>query len=343
MCQKRLRGIFRFRVSKLKLESVPTICEFMDVFPEELPRLPPVREVEFAIELEPGTSLISNLYRGFVQPYFSPWIAPLNKVTIKNKYLLSRIDDLFDQLKGTIMFSKIDLFSRYYQLLVKDLNVLKTTFRTKFLVIFIDDILISSRDENEHAQHLRIVLQLYAKISKCEFWLLEVRFLGHVVSAEGIRKPLKNVTEIKIFLDLSRYYQRFGKGFSIIGTPLMKILQKDVKFEWLEKCQQSFDKLKTMLTEAPVLIQPESVMLHLMSINAGRQGCSLCFLTVKITWLELVKDYDLITNYHSRKANIVADALSQKSLFALRVLNTQLTLVEDGLVLAELKVKLTFL
>ncbi|KAA3476254.1 RNA-directed DNA polymerase-like protein [Gossypium australe] len=273
MCQKRLRGIFRFRVSKLKLESVPTICEFMDVFPEELPRLPPVREVEFAIEL------IGDLFSLIFLPGLHLYClsrkridrcGSLNKVTIKNKYLLSRIDDLFDQLKGTIMFSKIDLFSRYYQLLVKDLDVLKTTFRTKyrhyefllyldrFLVIFIDDILIYSRDENEHAQHLRIVLQLYAKISKCEFWLLEVRFLGHVVSTEGIRKPLKNVTEIKIFLDLSRYYQRFGKGFSIIATPLMKILQKDVKFEWLEKCQQSFDKLKTMLTEAPMLIQPES-------------------------------------------------------------------------------------
>ncbi|KAG8478737.1 hypothetical protein CXB51_028572 [Gossypium anomalum] len=151
----------------------------------------------------------------------------LNKVTIKNKYPLPRIDDLFDQLKGAAVFSKIDLRSSYYQLQVKNSNVPKTAFRTRyghyeflvmsfgltnapavfidlmnrifkpyldrFVVVFIDGILVYSQDENEHADHLRIVLQtlrekqLYPKFSKCEFLLWEVGVLGHIVSTEGIR------------------------------------------------------------------------------------------------------------------------------------------------------------
>ncbi|GAB5053510.1 hypothetical protein PESHB5_00080 [Pediococcus parvulus] len=207
----------------------------------------------------------------------------LNKVTIKNKYLLPRIDDLFDQLKGASVFSKIDLRSGYYQLRIRDSDVPKTAFRTRyghyeflvmpfgltnapavfmdlmnrifrpyldrFVVVFIDDILVYSRDETEHAEHLRLVLQilrdkqLYAKFSKCEFWLREVSFLGHVVSASGIRvdpskisailnwKPPRNITEVQSFLGLAGYYRRFVKGFSMIATPITKLLQKDVKFE----------------------------------------------------------------------------------------------------------------
>jgi len=172
----------------------------------------------------------------------------LNKLTIKNKYPLPRIDDLFDQLKGAGMFSKIDLRSGYHQLRIKEEDIAKTAFRTRyghyeflvmpfgltnapavfmdlmnrvfhsyldqFMVVFIDDILVYSRDRVEHDKHLRIVLQtlrdkqLYAKLSKCEFWLEEVSFLGHVVSSEGIRvdpkkieaivdwRPPRNVTEV---------------------------------------------------------------------------------------------------------------------------------------------------
>ena len=202
----------------------------------------------------------------------------LNKVTIKNKYPLPRIDDLFDQLKGASVFSKIDLRSGYYQLQIRDSDIPKTAFRTRyghyeflvkpfgltnapavfmdlmnrifspyldrFVVVFIDDILVYSRDETEHAEHLRLVLQilrdkqLYAKFSKCEFWLREVSFLGHVVSASGIRvdpnkisaildwKPPRNITEVRSFLGLAGYYRRFVKGFSMIATPMTKLLQR---------------------------------------------------------------------------------------------------------------------
>ena len=144
----------------------------------------------------------------------------------------------------------------------------------QFVVVFIDDILVYSKDAQEHEQHLRIVLEtlrenrLYAKLSKCDFWLKEASFLGHIVYAEGIRvdptkieavvnwKPPQNVTEVRSFLDLASYYRRFVRGFSIIASPLTKLLRKGIKFEWIEKCQKGFEQLKGMLVEAPVLTKP---------------------------------------------------------------------------------------
>ena len=157
-------------------------------------------------------------------------------------------------------------------------------------MVFIDDILIYSKDETEHAEHLRIVLQtlrdkqLYAKFSKSEFWLREVGFLGHIVSGDGIRvdpskisaivdwKPPKNVTEVRSFLGLAGYYRRFVNGFSIIAAPMTRLLRKDVKFEWTEECQQSFEELKKLLTEAPVLIQPESGKEFVVYSDASLNG-----------------------------------------------------------------------
>ncbi|KAA3470187.1 Retrotransposon protein [Gossypium australe] len=195
----------------------------------------------------------------------------LNKLTIKNRYPLSRIDDLFDQLQGASVFSMIDLRLGYHQLKVKKADIHKTAFRThyghyeflvmpfgltnapaafmdmmnqvfqpyldQFVVVFINDILVYSKNEDEHDLHLRVVLQilrekqLFAKFSKCEFWLKEVTFLGHVVYAEGIRvdprkveavldwKPPKTVAKIRSFLGLARYYRRFIEGFSLIAAP----------------------------------------------------------------------------------------------------------------------------
>ena len=197
---------------------------------------------------------------------------------MKNKYPLLRIEDLFDQLKEAGVFSTIDMRSGYYQLRVKGVDVPKTAFRTRydhyeflvmpfgftnaptafmdlmnrvfrpyvdqFVVVFINDILVYSKDAQEHEQHLRIVLEtlredrLYAKLSKCDFWLKEVSFLGRIVSAEGIRmepikikaivnwKPPRIVTEVRSFLGLTGYYRRFVKGFSVIASSLTKLLRK---------------------------------------------------------------------------------------------------------------------
>ncbi|KAA3469695.1 DNA/RNA polymerases superfamily protein [Gossypium australe] len=340
---------------KLKIELVPIVCKYPDVFPEEFPRLPPIKEIEFGIELAPCIAPISIApYRmtptelkelkarlqeltdkGFGAPVLFVKkkdgsmrlcidYRQFNKVTVKKKYPLPRINDLFDQLKGATVVSKIDLRSGYYQLRVKDSDVPKTVFRTryghyeflvmlfgltnapaifmdlmnrifrpyldKFVVVFIDDILVYFQDENEHAEHLRKALQilrdkqLYAKFSKSEFWIKEVRFLGHIISGDGIRvdpskisavvewKPPRNVTEVRSFLGLAGYYRRFVKGFSMIVTPMIRLLQKDVKFEWTERCQQSFEKLKALLTEAPVLVQPEPGIEFMVYSDASMNG-----------------------------------------------------------------------
>ena len=147
-----------------------------------------------------------------------------------------------------------------------------------------------SKDAQEHKHHLRIVLQtlrenqLFAKLSKCEFWLKEVSFLGHIVSAEGIRvdpvkievvmnwKPPRNVTEVRSFLGLTCYYRRFVQGFSVIASSLTRLLRKGVKFEWDDKCQSSFQRLKEILVEALVLIQPTSGREYTVYNDASRIG-----------------------------------------------------------------------
>ena len=144
----------------------------------------------------------------------------------------------------------------------------------KFVVVFIDDILVYSKSREEHADHLRIVLQtlvdhqLYAKLKKCDFWMEKVHFLGHVISAEGVSvdpaeiaavvdwpKPT-NITEVRSFLGLAWYYRRFVKDFSKIAVPLTQLLRKNHNFEWTEECEASFQELKQKLVTSPVLIIP---------------------------------------------------------------------------------------
>ena len=368
MLRKACQGYLVYAIesanSEMQLAEVPVVNEFFDVFPEDLPGLPPDREIEFEIELAPGTEPISIapyrmapaelkelkvqmeelLSKGFVKASTSPWGAPvlfvkkkdgslhlcidyrqLNKVTIRNQYPLPRIDDLFDQLQGAKVFSKIDLRLGYHQLKVRREDVPKTAFKTryghyeflvmpfgltnaptafmdlmnrvfgpyldKFVIVFIDDILVYSSSKEEHAEHLRIVLQtlkehqLYAKFIKCQFWLDRVAFLGHVVSAEGISvdpqkieaivdwKPPTNVTEVRSFLGLAGYYRKFVvEGFSKIATPLTNLTRKEEKFIWSEACQNSFDELKQRLTTAPVLTLPSGSEGFTVYCDASRQG-----------------------------------------------------------------------
>ena len=324
--------------------SVRIVSEFLDVFLEELPGIPPERELEFSIDLLSGTTPISKapyrmapaelqelkiqlkelLEKGFIRPSVSPWGAPvlfvkkkdgtlrlcidyrlLNQVTIKNKYPLPRIDDLFDQLKSVGVFSKIDLRSSYHQIRINDEDVMKSAFRTRyghyeflvmpfgltnapaasmdlmnrvfhdyldeFVIVFVDDILIYSDNEVQHEEHLRKALEilrknkLYAKFSKCDFWMKEVLFLGHIISKDGVAvdpskvaavmdwEQPKSVTEVRSFLGLAGYYRRFIKDFSTIAIPLTSLTKKDKKFIWDEACEMSFKRLKECLTTAPVL------------------------------------------------------------------------------------------
>src|SRR6187401_2618272 len=155
------------------------------------------------------------------------------------------------------------------------MNKVFMEFLDKFVVVFIDDILIYSKNEEEHKEHLRLVLeklkehQLYAKFSKCEFWLKEVGFLGHVISGEGIAvDPVKvqavterlaptSVGEIRNFLGLAGYYRRFIENFSKIAKPMTTLLKKETKFYWTEECEESFQELKKWLTTVPVPILPD--------------------------------------------------------------------------------------
>ena len=170
------------------------------------------------------------------------------------------------------------------------MNRIFRPFLDKFIIVFIDDILVYSRSREEHEEHLRITLQLlrdhqlYAKFSKCEFWLTEVIFLGHVVSGEGIKvDPQKveavanwprptTVTEIRSFLGLAGYYRRFVKDFSRIAAPMTKLTRKQVKFQWNDQCEKSFQTLKTCLTTAPVLTLPTESGSFAIYCDASRVG-----------------------------------------------------------------------
>ncbi|GJS02544.1 putative reverse transcriptase domain-containing protein [Tanacetum coccineum] len=331
-----------------RLEDVPIVQDFLEVIPEDLPGIPPARQVKFRIDLIPGAAPIARTPyqlapsemkelsnqlkeisdKGFIRPSSSPWGAPvlfvkkkdgsfrmcidyreLNKLTVKNRYPLPRIDDLFDQLQGSSIYSKIDLRSGYHQLRVREEDIPKTAFRTryghyefqvmpfgltnapavfmdlmnrvckpyldKFVIVFIDDILIYSKNKQEHAEHLKLILellkkeQLYAKFSKCEFWIPKVQFLGHVIDSQGIHvdpakiesvkdwASPKSATEIRQFLGLAGYYRRFIEGFSKIAKPMTKLTQKKIKFDWSDKAEAAFQLIKQKLCSAPILALPE--------------------------------------------------------------------------------------
>src|SRR3954453_17077951 len=254
----------------------------------------------------------------------------LNKITIKNKYPLPRIDELLDRLLGARYFSKIDLRSGYWQVRIADQDVHKTAFRTRyghyeflvmpfgltnapatfmhlmqqtlrsflddFVIVFIDDILIYSKTLEDHTQHLRQVLQvlqekqLYAKLSKCDFFKHEIGFLGHVINEHGIKMesskvnavtnwPIPtNVHELRSFLGLAGYYRRFVKDFSMIASPLTALLHKNQKYEWGADQDNAFTALKQAVSSAPLLIIPDPQLPYTLVTDASGYaiGAALC-------------------------------------------------------------------
>ncbi|GKD04616.1 putative reverse transcriptase domain-containing protein [Tanacetum coccineum] len=336
---------------------------FLEVFPKDLPGIPPAQQVEFQIDLIPGDAPVAQApYRlapsemkelaeqlqelsnkGFIRPNSSPWGAPvlyvkkkdgsfcmcidyreLNKLTVKNRYPLPRIDDLFDQLQGSSVYSKIDLRSGYHQLRVREEDIPKTAFRTryghyefqvmpfgltnapavfmdlmnrvckpyldKFVIVFIDDILIYSKNKEEHEEHLKLILELlkkeelYAKFSKCEFCIPKVQFLGHVIDSKGIHvdpakiesikdwASPKSPTEIRQFLGLTGYYRRFIKGSSKIAKSMTNLTQKNMKFDWGEKEEASFQLIKQKLCSAPILALPKGSENFIVYYDASHKG-----------------------------------------------------------------------
>ncbi|GJT14007.1 putative reverse transcriptase domain-containing protein [Tanacetum coccineum] len=361
-----------------RLEDVPIVREFPEVFPEDLPGLPPARQVEFQIDLVPGAAPVARAPyrlapaemqelstqlqelsdRGFIRPSSLPWGSPvlfvkkkdgsfrmcidyheLNKLTVKNRYPLPRIDDLFDQLQGSRVYSKIDLRSGYHQLRVREEDIPKTTFRThyghyefqvmpfgltnapavfmdlmnrvckpyldRFVIVFIDDILIYSKSRKEHEGHLKLILnllkkeELYAKFSKCEFWLSKVQFLGHVIDSEGIHVDPAKIEPIK--------------DWASPKTPI-EIQESENFVVYCDASHKGLDR---------VLMQKEKVIAYRHYLYGTK-----CFVFTdhkslqhildqkelnmrQRRWLELLSDYDCEIRYHPRKANVILSAQSE--------------------------------
>ena len=268
------------------------------------------------------------LAKGYIEPSQSPYGAPilfvskkdgslrmcmdwraLNKVTIKNRYPLPRIDDLLDQLNGATVFSGLDLTSGYHQIRISDEDVPKTAFRTplghfqwkvlsfgltnapatfqaamnrmmapyigKFVLVYLDDILVYSKTAEEHARHLELVLaklrehRFFANRAKCSFNKPELEFLGHIVGREGVRVdpkkvqvvrdwiPPKDAHGVRRFLGLSNYFRRFIHQYSEKALPLTRLLRTNAQFHWGPEQQQAFEAIKQALTTAPVLAMPD--------------------------------------------------------------------------------------
>nr|GFA54837.1 retrotransposon protein, putative, Ty3-gypsy subclass [Tanacetum cinerariifolium] len=378
-----------------------------------VPRAAPVARAPYRLapsEMKDLSEQLKELSeKGSIRPSSSPWGAPvlfvkkkdglfrmcidyweLNELTVKNRYPLPRIDDLFDQLQGSSVYSKIDLRSGYHQLRVREEEVPKTTFRTrygyyefqvmpfgltnapavfmdlmnqvckpyldKFMIVFIYGIHIYLEDKKEHEEHLKAILdllkkeELYAKFSKCEFWIPKVQFLNHVIDSQG---------------------------FSKIAKPMTKLTQKKIKFEWGDKQEAAFQLLKQKLCSLPILALPEGSEDFIVYCDASNKGLGVVLMqrekvisyasrqlkihekkytthdlelgavvfALKIwrhylygtkctvftdhkslqhilyqkelnmrqcRWLEFLSDYDCDIHYHPGKANVVADALSRK-------------------------------
>ncbi|GJU45351.1 putative reverse transcriptase domain-containing protein [Tanacetum coccineum] len=299
--------------SKLSIIS----CEKAQNYIEKVPGVAPVARAPYKLapsEMEELSTQLQELSdKGFIRPTYC-----------EKRYPLPRINDLFDQLQGLSVYSKIDLRSGYHQLKVRDEDIPKTVFRTryghyefqvmpfgltnapavfmdlmnrvcrpyldKFMIVFIDDILIYSKTNEEHDVHLRLILELLkkeeldAKFSKCDFWLSKVQFLGYVINSEGIHvdpakiesikdwESPKTPTEIRQFLGLAGYYRRFIEGFFKIAKPMTKLTQKSVKFNWGEKEETAFQALKKKLCSASILALPEGSENFVVYCDASHKG-----------------------------------------------------------------------
>nr|GEY46828.1 putative reverse transcriptase domain-containing protein [Tanacetum cinerariifolium] len=385
---------------KKRLEDVPIVRNF----PEAPYRLAPSEMKELAKQLKELSE------KGFIRPSSSPWGVPvlfvkkkdgsfrmcidyreLNKITVKNRYPLPRIDDLFDQLQGSSVYSKIDLRSSYPQLRVREEDIPKTAFRTryghyefpvmpfgltnapavfmdlmnrvckpyldKFVIVFIDDILIYSKDEKEHEEHLKAILELlkkeelYAKFSKCEFWIPKVQFLGHVIDSQGIHvdpakiKSVKDWASPKSPMEIHQFLAFQLLKQKLCSAPILALPEGSEDF--IVYCDASNKGLGAVLMQREKVISYASRQLKIHEKNYTTHDLELeavvfafkiwrhylygtkCTVFIdhkslqhildqkelnirQRRWLELLSDYDCHIHYHPGKANVIADALSRK-------------------------------
>nr|GEV86843.1 retrotransposon protein, putative, Ty3-gypsy subclass [Tanacetum cinerariifolium] len=371
-------------------EDVPVIRDFPEMFLDDLLRLPPPRQVEFRIDLVPGAALVAHapyhlalsemrelleklrelLEKGFIRLSLSPWGAPvsfvkkkdgtfrmcidyhkLNKLTVKNCYPLSRIDDLFDQLQGSSMYSKIDLRSRYHQLCIKEEDIPITAFRTRYdhfefqvipfgltnasavfmdlmnrvckpyidklLIVFIDDILVYSKDEKKHGKHLKIILKLlkkerlYAKFSKCKEEDEAFQLLKQKLCSAPILALPKGTEDFVVYCDAS---------LKCYGAVLMQ-REKVIAYA-SRQLKTHVENYITHDLELGAVVFALRLWRHYLygtKCVVFTDHKSLQYIlnqkelnTRQRRWIELLSDYDYEIRYHPGKVNVVADALSHK-------------------------------
>ncbi|GJR30122.1 putative reverse transcriptase domain-containing protein [Tanacetum coccineum] len=258
------------KANKKKLDDIRVVRDFLKVFPDDLLGLPYVREVEFCIDLIP------DLRSGYHQLRVREEDIP--KTAFRTRY---------GHFEFTVMpFGLTNAPAIFMDLM----NRVCKPYLDKFVIVFIDDILIYSKSEEEHEVHLKTILdllekeKLYAKFSKCEFWLKEVQFLGHVVNRDGIHvdpskvesvknwKTPESSTEIRSFLGLAGYYRRFIENFSKIAKPLTLLTQKNKAYVWGDKQDEAFQILKEKLCNAPVLALPDGPDDFVVYCDASKQG-----------------------------------------------------------------------
>nr|GEW59361.1 hypothetical protein [Tanacetum cinerariifolium] len=359
--------------NKKRLENVPIVRDFPEVFPEDLPGLPLTRQVVFQIDLIPGAAPVALApYRlappemkelseqlkelsdkGFIRPSSLPWGAP-------NRYPLPRIDDLFDQLQGSSVYSKIDLRSGYHQLRLREEDVPKTAFRTRYghyeFQVMPFGLTNAPTNKKEHEEHLRMILkllkkeELYARFSKCEFWIPKVQFLGHVTS-EGIHVDPAKIESIKDWVSLKSPME-IRQFLGLAGAPILALPKGSEDF--VAYCDASIKGLGIVLMQRDKVISYASRQLKIHEKNYTTHDLELgaVVFALKIwrhylyetkctvftdhkslqhilnqkdlnmrqrRWLELLSDYDCEICYHLGKANVVADALSRKEREPLKV------------------------
>ncbi|GJV23303.1 putative reverse transcriptase domain-containing protein, partial [Tanacetum coccineum] len=276
-----------------RLEDVPVIRDFPEVFPDDLPGLPPPRQVEFKIELVPGAAPIAR----------SPELVALGSAGAIRKEKGRNFPDVHRLPEEDIPITAFRTRYGHYEFQVMSfgltnapavfmdlMNRVCKPYLDKFVIVFIDDILIYSKSKEEHKEHLKTILellkkeQLYAKFSKCDFWLESVQFLGHVIDSKGVHvdpakiEAIKNwatpttPTEVRQFLGLAGYYRRFIEGFSLISKPLTKLTQKNKKYEWGKDEEEAFELLKQKLCCAPILALPEGSEDFVVYCDASLKG-----------------------------------------------------------------------
>nr|GEU93926.1 hypothetical protein [Tanacetum cinerariifolium] len=313
-----------------RLEDVSVIRDFPEVFLDKLPGLPPPRQVKFRIDLIPGAAPVARAPYRLAPSEMKELSEQLwelsekehNKLTIKNRYPFPRIDDLFDLLQGSSVYSKIDLQSGYHQLRIREEDIPITAFRTryghyefqvmpfgltnapavfmdfmnrmckpyldKFVIVFIDDILIYSKNKEEHGEHLKTILnllrseKLYGKFTKCDFWLNSVQFLGHVIDSNGVHVDPAKIEAIKNW------------------TAPTTQTEKNKPYMWSDDEEEAFQTLKLKLCSAPILSLPEGSEDFVVYCDASLKGFGAVLMQRK-------------------KANIVADALSMNDKEPIRV------------------------